>query len=381
MHVGVDLLFLVPGQSGGRETYVRELLPALRAAEPGLRLTAFAGREAAAAGEGFWTDACDRVVVLPRASALARARWAAGELLLLPRAADRAGVDVLHCPANFAPWHGRCARVLTLHDVMWRRVPDAVPAAMRAATDVLVPRGARRADRVITGAAAAKADIVAELGVDPERIDVVPHGLGSPVVPGDAARGRTLAGAGPGRGIVLCVATDVPHKNLGALVEIVAAIEQVRRPLLVLAGHGTDGGRLDALAAARGAGADVRTLGAVTQGDLEDLYAAATVLATPTRFEGFGLPVLEAMARGVPVLCPDLPVLREVAGDDAAWLKPAERASAAEILRDLLADDAQRARMAAAGRERAARFTWAASARGTLESYERALAVAASRRR
>lgn len=376
MHVGVDLLFLVPGQSGGRETYVRELLPALRAAEPELRLTAFVGREAATAGEGFWTQACDRVVVLPRASANARARWAAGELLMLPRAADRAGVDVLHCPANFAPWHGRCARVLTLHDVMWRRVPDAVPAAMRAATDVMVPRGARRADRVITAAAAAKADIVAEIGVDPERIDVVPHGLGSPVVPGDAARGRALVGAGPGRGIVLCVATDLPHKNLGALVEIVAAIDAVRRPLLVLAGHGTDGGRLGALAAECGAGDDVRTLGAVTQGDLEDLYAAATVLATPTRFEGFGLPVLEAMARGVPVICSDLPVLREVAGEASAQFEPAERASAAEILADLLADDARRARMAAAGRERAARFTWAASARGTLAAYERALATA-----
>ncbi len=373
MHVGLDLLFLVPGQSGGRETYVRELLPALRDAEPGLQVTAFVGREAAAAGGGFWADEADRVVVLPGASAQARARWALGELVLLPRAADRAGVDVLHCPANFAPWHGRCARVLTLHDVMWRRVPDAVPAALRRATDVMLPRGARKADRIITGADAARDDLVRELGLDPARIDVVPHGLGAPVVPGDADRARALLGVEPSRQIVLCVATDVPHKNLGALVEVVAAIPAGRRPLLVLAGHGTDGGRLDTLAADLGMADDLRALGAVGQDDLEDLYAAATLLATPTRFEGFGLPVLEAMARGVPVLCSDLPVLREVAGGASRHFEVADRPRAAAILTELLEDEGERARLSALGRARAAQFTWAASARGTLASYRRAL--------
>ncbi len=254
MHVGLDLLFLVPGQTGGRETYVRELLPALRAAEPSLRVTAFVGREAAAAGEGFWTQGADRVVVLSRVAAGSRARWALGESVVLPRAADRAGVDVLHCPANFAPAHGRCARVLTLHDVLWRRLPDAVSPAMRRGTDALVPRGARHAHRVLTGSAATKSDIVGELGVDAARIDVVPYGLGAPPEPGDAGRGRALLRAAADRPVVLCVATDLPHKNLGALVEALALIDAPARPLLALAGHGTDSGRLTDLAAARGVG-------------------------------------------------------------------------------------------------------------------------------
>ncbi len=323
MHLGVDLLFLVPGQSGGRETYVRELLPALRVAEPSLELTTFVGREAAAAGGGFWADVADRVVVLPRASAEARGRWALGELAMLPRAADRAGVDLLHCPANFAPWHGRCARVLTLHDVMWRRVPDAVPAAMRAATDVMVPRGARRADRVITGAESAKNDLVAELGLDPARIDVVPHGLGAPVVPGDAARGRALAGAAATRRARSSSAWR-PTCRTRTSVRSWRSSRRSRRGSARCSSSPVTGRTPGGSTRSRrtlGAAGDLRTLGAVGQADLEDLYAAATLLATPTRFEGFGLPVLEAMARGVPVLCPDLPVLREVAGDASRALR------------------------------------------------------------
>ena len=379
LHVGLDLLFLVPGQTGGRETYVRELLPALRAAEPRLRVTAFVGREAAGAGAGFWTEGADRVVALPRVAAESRVRWALGESLVLPRAADRADVDVLHCPANFAPSHGRCVRVLTLHDLLWRRLPEAVSPAMRRGTDVLVPRGARSAHRVLTGSAATKADIVSELGVDPGRIDVTPYGLGSTPAPGDAGRGRALLGVGAGRSVVLCVATDLPHKNLGALVEALALTGAAERPLLAFAGHGTGDGRLAGLAAARGVGADVRALGAVSAGDLEDLYAAATVLATPTRFEGFGLPVLEAMARGVPVACSDLPVLREVAGDAAVWLDPGDPRQIAGALDGLLADAAQRERLIAAGLRHAQAFTWAATARGTLAAYAEAIETARGR--
>jgi glycosyltransferase involved in cell wall biosynthesis len=115
---------------------------------------------------------------------------------------------------------------------------------------------------------------------------------------------------------------------------------------------------------------DVRPLGAVGPERLEALYAAASVVVTATRFEGFGLPVLEAMARGVPVACSDLPVLREVAGNAATYLRPEDPDSVAAAIRTALAD-AERLR--AAGRERAARFSWAAAARATAEVYERAV--------
>jgi len=144
-----------------------------------------------------------------------------------------------------------------------------------------------------------------------------------------------------------------------------------QRPLLALAGHGTDTGDLRGRAAERGVADDVRLLGAVGAEQLEGLYAAADVVVTATRFEGFGLPVLEAMARGVPVACSDLPVLREVAGDEAAaWLDPGDPASVAAAVRRALAS---RDELRAAGLARAAGFSWAAAARATAQVYERAV--------
>jgi glycosyltransferase involved in cell wall biosynthesis len=110
----------------------------------------------------------------------------------------------------------------------------------------------------------------------------------------------------------------------------------------------------------------------VAPGELEELYAAADALVTATRYEGFGLPVLEAMARDVPVACSDLPVLREVAGDAAVWLDPGAPASIAAALGEVLAGGEAIERLRAAGRERAARFTWEAAARATADAYERA---------
>ena len=361
MRVGLDLLFLVPGQTGGRETYARELVRGLAAERPDLELTLLVNRETAA-GDGFWREA-GRVIEVG-SSGVGRGSWALGELWRLPRAAR--GLDLLHSVANFGPVGGGPPRVLTVHDVLWRRLPEVVPTAMRIGTNVLVTGAARRAARVITVSRASAADIVRELSLPAERVEVVPNGVtpapAGPVEPADLGQGA--------RPVALSVASDLPHKNLGALVDGLARLPPEERPLLVLAGHGTDTGARGARAASLGVTDDVRPLGAVGPERLEALYAAASVVVTATRFEGFGLPVLEAMARGVPVACSDLPVLREVAGNAATYLRPDDPDSVAAAIRTALAD-AERLR--AAGRERAARFSWAAAARATAEVYERAV--------
>ena len=359
MRVGLDLLFLVPGQTGGRETYARELVGGLRAERPDMELTALVNRETAAAGGGFWEDAA-RVVEVG-SSGVARGSWALGELRRLPRAAS--GLDLVHAVANFGPVRDGPPSVLTIHDVLWRRLPEAVPLAMRLGTDLLVSAAARRARRVITVSQASAADLAAELKLPADRIDVVPNGVTPP--PADPPPPANL-GQG-GRPLVLSVASDLPHKNLAALVDGLAAMDD--RPVLAFAGHGTDTGGLRAHAIERGVAGDVRLLGAVDPSRLEALYAAAAVVATPTRFEGFGLPVLEAMARGVPVACSDLLVLREVAGDAAIYFDPGSPASVAGALTAALNDAA----LAAKGRERATRYSWAAAARATAEVYERAV--------
>jgi len=373
LHLGLDLLFLVPGESGGRETYARELLGALRELPGNLRVTTFVNGETAAAGPGWWTAGADRTVALRRVRARSPVAWALGETVAVAHAASHAGVDVLHAPANFAPWWGSFARVLTVHDVLFRARPDLVAPAMRLGTEALVPTAARRADVVITVSAASRGTIAAELGVTPERIHVVPNGVAPPDARGDAARGRALA-ATAGRPLVLTVATALAHKNLDGLLEGLARLDPSKRPVLAIAGHGTDGVALARSASTLGVESDVRRLGAVPAGTLEDLWAAADATITTTLYEGFGLPVLEAMSRGVPVACSDLPVLREVAGDAAVWLDPTDAASVASALRQVLAAGPERERRVAAGRELAAGYSWRAAAARTRELYELSLA-------
>jgi glycosyltransferase involved in cell wall biosynthesis len=378
MHVGLDLLFLDPGRSGGRETYARELLRALRDLPRDLRLTVFVSAQAA--DDAFWARYADARVVLRAASPRAAGRWGLGEVGLLPVAAARAGVDVLHAVANFAPLGGPFARVLTLHDLIFRRLPSAVPPALRWGTELLVPLAARRAQRIITVSAASRDDIAEELRVAPEHIDVIPNGLsGRPCGAGDSAEARARLHLGD-RPLALSVATAVAHKNLAMLLEALARITPAERPVLAFAGHGTDAGEIPARAATLGLTQDVRLLGAVPPDALEDLYAAAALLVTATRYEGFGLPVLEAMARGVAVVCSDLPVLHEVAGDTAIYVDQEDPPAIARALREVLRGGAEVEARRDRGRVRAARFTWDAAARSTLATYDRALSASGRRR-
>jgi glycosyltransferase involved in cell wall biosynthesis len=366
--VGLNLIFLVPGETGGRETYVRELIPRLRAAEPDLRLTLFVNREAAAGRGEPWHEA-GRVVRLP-VSGRSRAQWALGEQVLLPRYAARAGVDLVHSPGNFAPAWGRFARVTTVHDLLYLRYPEFHSPLMRWGTGALLPLGARRANRVITVSRASRDELVALLGLPPERIDVVPNGTTRGAA---AARPWRPEGVGE-RPIVLSVATRLRHKNMDALVEAAGLIPAPQRPAFVLAGGATElDAELRAHAAEVGVERDVILLPRLPPHQLDGLYAAATCYAMPTLYEGFGLPVLEAMARGVPVACSDIPVLREVAGDAAHWFDPRDPVTIAAAVRELIGDEALRERLRAAGTERASSFTWEAAAGATIESYQRAV--------
>jgi glycosyltransferase involved in cell wall biosynthesis len=172
------------------------------------------------------------------------------------------------------------------------------------------------------------------------------------------------------------VSAKRPHKNLAALIGALACIPAERRPLLVLPGYPTPHEReLRDLAGARGVADDVRFLGWVSSAQLDDLYAAADIFVFPSLYEGFGLPVLEAMARGVPVATSGRASLAEVAGDAALIFDPESEPSIAGAIERLLADDELRRRLGDAGRERAAGFTWERTAELTVETYRRALAA------
>jgi glycosyltransferase involved in cell wall biosynthesis len=375
MHIGLNLVFLVPGETGGMEVAARELIPALlAAAPPGTRFTAFVNREAAAAGDGPWGELLPAVTV--PVNARNRVQWVLGEQTLLPRLAARAGVDLVHSLASTAPLWGRFCRVVTIHDLIYARFPDAHPGIRDRGMQLLVPAAARRSHRVIAISRQTRDDLVELLGVSPDRIDVVPNGVGAvqreTALPEADTRERFHLGARP---VLLALSAKRPHKNLAALIGALARIPPERRPLLVLPGYPTwHEQELRGRAASLGVDGDVRFLGWISGAEIEGLWAIAAAFVFPSLYEGFGLPVLEAMARGVPVACSDASSLPEVAGDAALLFDPHDEGAIAAAVERLLGDPAEAERLRAAGSERVLGFTWERTARLTLQSYERALA-------
>ncbi len=373
-HVGLNLIFLVPGETGGMEVAARELIPALVGEAPaGMRFTAFVNRETAADRDGPWNELLPAVTVPVRARE--RVQWVLGEQLLLPRLAARAGVDLVHSLASTAPLWGPFRRVVTIHDLIYARFPEAHSGLREKGMRVLVPAAARRADRVIADSQSTRGDLIELLGIPSERIDVVPLGLGAvrraePLSERDT-RARFELGE---RRVVLSLSAKRSHKNLRALIDALARIPAAERPVLVLPGYPTaHEAELRAHAHALGLGGDVRLLGWLAEPELEGLWAIADAFLFPSLYEGFGLPVLEAMARGVPVACSDASSLPEVAGDAALLFDPRDDAQIAAAVQRLLCEPALAEGLRARGRTRAREFTWERSARATIDSYLRAL--------
>lgn len=370
MRVGLDLLYLVPGETGGRETYARELVPAMRELAPDLELVAFVNRDAgsrfvAELGEGI------EAVIVP-VSARNRAQWALGELGLVSMAARRARVELLHSMANFAPAWGPFRRVVTIHDLQYMAVPELLSWPVRKTTHGMVSIAAHRAHRIIAVSGAGRDEIVAGLGIPRECVDVVPNGVRTPPSAPMTVRVREHHRLGERR-VILSVATNLPHKNLPVLLDALALIDPGDRPLLVLAGHGTQEQALWTQALAAGVAEDVRLLGGLSRDELDSMYAITDCLVLPTLHEGFGLPAIEAMARSVPVVCSDIPALREVAGSAALYFDPRAPEQIATRIAEAITDPALADQMRVRGRKRAAEFSWDAAGRGTLKGYRLAL--------
>ena len=378
MRVGLNLLYLVPGETGGMETHARGLVPALAAAAPGVSFTAFVNREAAAAGMELGGGV---ETVLVQINARSRAQWVAAEQLRLPRLLARHRLDLLHSLASTSPALGRCARVTTIHDLIYHRFPEAHFGLRTLGMRVVVPLAARRSHRIITPSEQSARDIREFLGVPAGRIDVIHPGHGGPPMPGvgaaraEEARRRWSLGSRP---VLLTLSAKRPVKNLPRLLQALAQIPVERRPVLVMPGYPTAHeevlrGEVGRLALDE----FVRMPGWIPDEEVEALWSVADAFVFPSLFEGFGAPVLEAMRRSVPVACSDRSSLPEVAGDAAILFDPLDVPAIAGAVERAL-DPAERELRVARGLAWAARFTWEAAAQQTLVSYEAALAAARS---
>jgi glycosyltransferase involved in cell wall biosynthesis len=374
VHVALNLVYLVPGETGGMETYARELVPRL-AERTGLRVTCLVNREAAEVGGGPWGEVCPLEVLPVRARN--RVEWVRGEQQYVPRVAARIGADVVHSLASTAPLWGRAARVTTIHDLNYMVVPEAHFGVRGLGMRALVPAAARRSRRIIVDAASTKRDLIERLGTPSEKIDVVPLGVGQEpaVEPVDTVALRAKLGLGE-RLVALSVSAKRPHKNIARLLDALAAMAPDRRPALVVPGSPTPyEAELRAHAQRVGVTADVVWPAWLSAAELEGLYALATLVVFPSLYEGFGLPVLEAMARGVPVATSNRASLPEVAGDAALLFDPEDVDAIRAAIEHLLADAGERERLRAVGYERARAFTWERTAELTAAVYERALSA------
>ncbi|WP_433172109.1 glycosyltransferase family 4 protein [Actinoallomurus sp. CA-150999] len=298
---------------------------------------------------------------------------AAAEGFVWPRTVDHRHADLLHFPADTGALStGRLPIVATIHGV-----PQHVPGIRRTLWErtwrARVTRLARAADAVVTVSASSAGEIERAFGVPEHRLHVIPHGVDTDRFHSDdSADARLLARLRLPERFVLYLGNLDPRKNIPALVDAVGRPEIARLGVqLVVAGGPFLGSEpVERLLAAA---PHVRYLGQVRAELVAPLFRAAAVFALPSGHEGFGLPVIEAMACGTPVICSDRGALPEVSGQAAILLRDLDSGSIAAALRDVLTDDALAAELRTHGLANAERFTWAESARRHLEVFTRLL--------
>jgi glycosyltransferase involved in cell wall biosynthesis len=360
--VGVNLLWLVPGVVGGSEEYGVRLLDALAdrgAGRPGLDVRLFVNRLMVDAHPGLVERYATTVAPVDGRSRplriAAESTWLAAEV-------RRQAIDVVHHLGGTMPVLRTAPGIVTVHDLQPLTRPEGFSATKRAYLRLTVGPSVRRARWVTSLSAWVRDDVVARCGVDPARTVVIPPGVDPrpPADPAQVAALRRRLGLGD-RPFVLYPGITYAHKNHRTLVRSLAVLRDRGGPVPVAV---LPGGSGDAETVLRdevdrlGLRDVVRRPGRLPEDELWLLYGAAAALALPSRYEGFGLPVLEAMSVGCPVLAGHVCALPEVVDGGGVLLDPDDPVAWADAIGRLVADPAWRADLASRGRARAAAFTW-----------------------
>lgn len=374
LRVGLNLVFLGE-RGGGAGRYATELPGALLAAEPDTELHVFVSRDAPAGLRREPWAGSVRWVTLP--VGLGSAMHVLAQFSALAPLARSRRLDVLHSPANTGPViTPGVASVVSLLDLIWlhRAAEWEASWLVQRRMSMLVRHCVRHADRIFAISHAAAEDIVDTLGVARERIDVTPLGVRPATAGLDGGEKLRARLSLQGGRVVLCVAQKRPYKNIQSLVRALPELDE--DVVLVVPGAPTEHEReLQALAQALGVEQRTRFPRWLDDSELDVLYALSDAFVLPSLIEGFGIPVLEAMAHGVPVACSNVSALPEVAGDAALLFDPESQQQVTAAVRRLLDDHELAQRLIAAGLQRARMFSWQQTGAASLAGYRRAIAA------
>ncbi len=369
MHIAIDAHSVGAGL-GGNESYIANLIEALAEIDTDNRYTLYVTRrEAVERFSGRWPHVSVRLT------------WPHTPFVRIPLTLSaelrRRPVDLLHVQYT-APPLAPCAVVATIHDLSFEHLPETFNRRSRAQLRLTVRRTARIASAVITPSEYSRRDLLEAYHLPPERVTVTPLSAAPHLAPvcDERERRRVRELYGISGEYILAVGAIHPRKNLVRLIEAYADLRasrpQAKLPQLVLVGkRGWLYGETLSAVNRHSVNGDIRFTGYAREEDLPALYTDALCFVYPSYFEGFGLPVLEAMACGAPVVAGNRTSLPEVVGDAGLLVDPFDKGALSSAIGRLIDDAALRQKLRARGLERARHFSWRETARLTLEVYER----------
>jgi glycosyltransferase involved in cell wall biosynthesis len=357
LRIGVNALYLIPGGVGGTEIYLRNLVGALGEIDSANEYFLFTNLET---GDSLAPGRPNFHTVPQAVRASFRPARIVWEQLALPVAVAARRIDVLLNPGFTAPILCGCPQVTVFHDLQHKRHPEHFRWFDLPFWRWLLFWSAHVSRTLIADSEATLDDLKRFYRLPRDQIRMVPLGV-------DGSFFQIVRRPEP---FLLSVSTLHPHKNLDRLLHVFAKFRRGRPEFrLVIAGlRGFNSARLDALRQALGLAGSVDFTGWIPREELYDLYARAFAFVYPSTFEGFGLPVLEALAAGVPTACSRIEPLASTAADAALQFDPADEADMRSAIERIVGDEPLRARLTAAGPRRAALFSWTTTARATLDA-------------
>jgi len=382
MRIGINALFLIPGKVGGSEVYLRNLLCHLAKIDRQNEYILFVNKENFHTFQISQPNFTEVFCPIKASFRPARILW---EQFILPFQIKKSNIEVLHSPGYTAPLLVSCCSIVTIYDMNCFYYPEDFSKSTTFFLKLLVTLAARRSDKIITGSRNSKKDIVQILKISESKTCVI-YGAASshlsvPLAIENKVRGKLKQRYSINKKFILTVSVSHPHKNLYRLIEaydILYKKYQIDCQLVIVGIKGRAQSVLMSLVKELSLEKRVMFTGWIPDEDLSLLYSEAELFVFPSLFEGFGIPILEAMAHGTPVVSSNTTSLPEVAGRAALLVDPYRVDKIAEAMHRILTDETLRATLIKKGFNRASQFSWEKTARETLFAYKRVCERASS---